>query len=221
MRPPLLLLTIVYAVATFGLTLLPGLDDEGNVWHMDFFHAFYFVTFMGTTIGFGEIPYPFTGTQRMWTLVFIYITVATWIYAIGTLISLLQNETLKKAFLDYQFSLNVKKLREPFILVAGYGDTGTKLVRSLRRRFIKATIIDIAQDRLDALLLDDFPMDIPGICADASDPEKLVMAGISQSILQGRRCVNRRQRNQSSHCHHCQGDEPRHKCYLSEQTLAI
>ena len=50
MRPPLLLLTIVYAVATFGLTLLPGLDDEGNVWHMDFFHAFYFVTFMGTTI---------------------------------------------------------------------------------------------------------------------------------------------------------------------------
>ncbi|MDC1479695.1 NAD-binding protein [Pseudomonadales bacterium] len=179
MRPPLLLLTIVYAVATFGLTLLPGLDDEGNVWHMDFFHAFYFVTFMGTTIGFGEIPYPFTDTQRMWTLVFIYITVATWIYAIGTLISLLQNETLKKAFLDYQFSLNVKKLREPFILVAGYGDTGTKLVRSLRRRFIKATIIDIAQDRLDALLLDDFPMDIPGICADASDPEKLVMAGIS------------------------------------------
>ncbi len=178
MRPPLLLLSIVYAVATLGLTLLPGLDDEGNVWHMDFFHAFYFVTFMGTTIGFGEIPYPFTDIQRMWTLVFVYITVATWIYAVGSLISLLQNETLKKAFFDYQFSLSVKKAREPFFLIAGHGDTGTKLVRSLRRRFIKATVIDIAQNRLDALLLDDLPMDVPSICADASDPEKLVMAGV-------------------------------------------
>lgn len=179
MRAPLLLLSAVYAVATLGLTLIPGLDDQGNPWRMDFFHAFYFVTFMGTTIGFGEIPYPFTDTQRMWTLIFIYITVATWIYAVGSLISLLQNDALKKAFLDYQFSLRIKKLREPFILIAGYGDTGTKLVRSLRRRFIQASIVDIAQRRLDALLLDDFPMDVPGILADASNPDKLVMAGIN------------------------------------------
>ncbi|MFT6437248.1 MAG: Trk K+ transport system NAD-binding subunit [Candidatus Azotimanducaceae bacterium] len=179
MRAPLLLLSAVYAVATLGLTLIPGLDDQGNPWRMDFFHAFYFVTFMGTTIGFGEIPYPFTDTQRMWTLIFIYITVATWIYAVGTLISLLQNEALKKALLDYQFRHRIKKLNEPFILIAGYGDTGTKLVRSLRRRFIQASIIDIEQRSIDALLLDDFPMDVPGILADASNPDKLVMAGIN------------------------------------------
>jgi len=179
MRAPLLLLSAVYAVATLGLTLIPGVDDQGNPWRMDFFHAFYFVTFMGTTIGFGEIPYPFTDSQRMWTLIFIYVTVATWIYALGKLIALLQNETLKKAFLDYQFKHHIKNIREPFILIAGYGDTGTKLVRSLRRRLIKASIIDIAQPPLDALLLDDFPMDVPGICADAADPDMLVMAGVN------------------------------------------
>ncbi|MDB9943069.1 hypothetical protein OAD35_06105, partial [Pseudomonadales bacterium] len=60
MRAPLLLLTTIYAIATLGLTLIPGMDDKGQVWYMDFFHAFYFVSFMGTTTGFGEIPYPFT-----------------------------------------------------------------------------------------------------------------------------------------------------------------
>jgi voltage-gated potassium channel len=97
MRAPLLVLSTVYTIATLGLTLIPGMDDQGQVWYMDFFHAFYFVAFMGTTIGFGEIPYAFTDAQRMWVLVFIYITVATWIYTIGALLRLLQNETLKKA----------------------------------------------------------------------------------------------------------------------------
>ncbi len=79
MRVPLLLLTGVYAIATLGLTLIPGVDDKGNLWHMDLFHAFYFVSFMGTTTGFGEIPYAFSDGQRMWSLIFIYITVATWV----------------------------------------------------------------------------------------------------------------------------------------------
>ena len=60
MRTPLIALISTYAIATLGMTLIPGIDDQGNIWHMSFFHAFYFVSFMGTTIGFGEIPYAFT-----------------------------------------------------------------------------------------------------------------------------------------------------------------
>ncbi|MBR9884970.1 MAG: potassium transporter TrkA, partial [Oceanospirillales bacterium] len=67
LRAPLITLIVVYAVAVLGFTLIPGQDNDGNVWHMDFFHAFYFVSFMGSTIGFGEIPYAFTNAQRMWT----------------------------------------------------------------------------------------------------------------------------------------------------------
>lgn len=185
MRAPLLLLSAVYAIATLGLTLIPGQDDQGNTWYMDFFHAFYFVSFMGTTIGFGELPYPFTDAQRMWTLVFIFITVATWIYTIGTLINLLQNEALKKALMEYNFSRQVRRLREPFYLVCGFGDTGSKLVDSLLKRLDSATVIDIKQDRLDALSLKDFPLYVPGICADAADPEYLQLAGVNHPMCKG------------------------------------
>jgi len=185
MRAPLLLLSFVYAIATFGLTIIPGIDDQGNTWYMSFFHAFYFVSFMGTTIGFGEIPYPFTDAQRMWTLVFVFVTVATWIYTIGTLISLLQNEALKKALLEYQFSRQVLALTEPFYLVCGYGDTGSMLVDSLLKRFNAVTVVDIKQDRLDALTLNDFPLHLPGICADASNPEYLQLAGVNHPMCRG------------------------------------
>lgn len=58
LRAPFLTIIVIYAISTLGFVLIPGQDDQGNPWHMDFFHAFYFVSFMGSTIGFGEIPYP-------------------------------------------------------------------------------------------------------------------------------------------------------------------
>jgi voltage-gated potassium channel len=57
LRIPFLLLIGVYSIAILGLVLIPGVDDEGNAWHMGFFHAFYFVSYTATTIGYGEIPY--------------------------------------------------------------------------------------------------------------------------------------------------------------------
>ncbi|HJL61750.1 MAG TPA: NAD-binding protein, partial [Pseudomonadales bacterium] len=185
MRAPLLALSLVYSVATLGLTIIPGMDDQGNPWHMDFFHAFYFVSFMGTTIGFGEIPYPFTDAQRLWALVFIYITVATWIYAIGTVLSLLQNETLRRAGTEYQFRQSVRSLREPFFVICGYGDSGGRLVDSLERRNIHAVVVEIRQERIDALILGDYTMQIPRLCGDASDPQNLILAGIESPFCAG------------------------------------
>ncbi|MGB1558791.1 MAG: potassium transporter TrkA, partial [Oceanococcaceae bacterium] len=57
MRRPLIFLICSYAIAVGGLVLIPGQDADGEVWHYDFFHAFYFISFVGPTIGFGEIPY--------------------------------------------------------------------------------------------------------------------------------------------------------------------
>ncbi len=54
MRQPLILLILTHALATLGLTLIPGQDASGNIWYMDFFHAFYFVSFMSTDSGFGS-----------------------------------------------------------------------------------------------------------------------------------------------------------------------
>lgn len=182
MRAPLLVLSVVYAVATLGLTVIPGVDDQGNPWQMGFFHAFYFVTFMGTTIGFGELPYPFTEAQRMWSMVFIYCTVATWIYAIGTLISLLQNETLQRARATYQFERQVRRIAQPFCLICGYGNTGSQLVGTLGARLLGATVIEVVPERLDMLTLAENPLFVPGLCGDASDPDNLVLAGLNHPL---------------------------------------
>lgn len=66
LRLPLIALILIYAVAVLGLTLVPGVDDQGRPWKMSFFHAFYFMTYTATSIGFGETPYPFSNAQRMW-----------------------------------------------------------------------------------------------------------------------------------------------------------
>ncbi|MFN2330165.1 MAG: hypothetical protein ABR612_14750, partial [Chromatocurvus sp.] len=53
LRRPLIALLCAYALSVLGFVLIPGADDTGAPWRMDFFHAFYFVSFMGSTIGFG------------------------------------------------------------------------------------------------------------------------------------------------------------------------
>ncbi|MDD3448630.1 MAG: ion channel, partial [Gammaproteobacteria bacterium] len=80
MRAPLLVLIGAYAAAILGFVLIPGVDDAGRPWRMDFFHALYFVSYMSTTIGFGELPHPFTDAQRLWTTVTIYLSVTAWLY---------------------------------------------------------------------------------------------------------------------------------------------
>ncbi len=104
MRVPLILLICAYSIAIMGLVLIPGEDPSGNVWHMDFLHAFYFVSFMASTTGFGEIPYAFTAAQRLWVTVTIYLTVVVWIYSIGTIISLVQDPAFRQALRERRFT---------------------------------------------------------------------------------------------------------------------
>ena len=57
---------------------------------MSFFHAFYFMSYTATTIGFGEIPNAFSDGQRLWVTFCIYLVVVAWSYAIIVLVALLQ-----------------------------------------------------------------------------------------------------------------------------------
>nr|MBS0020296.1 potassium channel protein [Gammaproteobacteria bacterium] len=185
MRVPLLVISTVYATATLVFTLIPGIDDQGNPWHMDFFHAFYFVSFMGSTIGFGEIPYAFTDAQRLWATICIYLTVIAWVYGIGAVLTLLQDEALRQAFTERRFARNVAKLREPFFLVCGYGDTGSALVNALERRWIQSVVIEIRRERINALALTNYPMYVPNICGDAAYPGNLLLGGLRDSHCVG------------------------------------
>lgn len=179
LRTPLVVLISAYAIAILGLTLIPGVDDQGNPWRMDFFHAFYFVSFMGTTIGFGEIPYAFTDAQRAWTLASIYLTVVSWLYTIGVLLRIFQDPGFRKLVDFASFTRAVRRIRDPFFLVCGYGDTGSLLVHTLTERGHNVVVIDINNERIDALEIAGLPLYVPGLTADASDPDILNRAGLA------------------------------------------
>jgi Trk K+ transport system NAD-binding subunit len=169
MRRPLLVLLIVYSIAAVGMTLIPDINNGP----MSFFHAFYFVSYMGTTIGFGEIPHEFTDAQRMWVTISLYMTVIAWFYAITSLIKLLQDDTLQNVFIESSFAKTVKNIKEPFYIICGYGDTGTALVSALDERALRTIVIESNQDRLNHLILENYSVHIPALCADASKPENL------------------------------------------------
>lgn len=175
---PLIMLVVVYAISILGFVTIPGQDDKGNVWHMGFFHAFYFVSYMGTTIGFGEIPYPFTDAQRLWATVSMYATVITWLYGIGAALAVVQDPAFQAISRENAFRRAIRRIAEPFYLVCGHGDTGRMLVRAFAEAGDRTVVIDKDINRIVALELDDLPLQTPGYAGDAAIPENLVNAGL-------------------------------------------
>jgi len=184
MRAPLILIITVYSIAILVLTLIPGVDDKGNVWHMSIYHAFYFVSYTATTIGFGEIPYPLTEGQRLWTVVIIYMTVISWFYALGTVISLIQDKTFQAVSKESAFKRDVKNINRPYFVVCGFGETGKAVVHALLEEHFGAVVIEIEDDISDRGLNDSLEY-VPNLTADASDPAILEIAGVAQQKCRG------------------------------------
>jgi voltage-gated potassium channel len=185
MRAPLITLIISYAISVLGFTLMPGMDAQGNPWHMSLFESFYVVSYTATTIGFGEIPYAFSTAQRMWMTFSIYFTVIAWFYAIGKIIALAQDPGLRQAITIARFARTVGRLHEPFYIVCGFGGTGSLLVEAFDRLGIRAVTVDISQERINELELQDYQAPVPGICADARLPDTMIQAGILQPLCGG------------------------------------
>ncbi|MGB0847350.1 MAG: potassium channel protein [Thiolinea sp.] len=185
LRKPLIVLISIYAVAILGFVLIPGQDDQGQPWQMSFFHAFYFVSYMASTIGFGEIPYVFTDAQRMWAMVTIYACVIGWLYSIGALLGVLQDPAFRKLRQEQSFRRRVELLHTPFYLVCGYGDTGDILVRSFAEEGIHSVVIDRDESRINELELNDYARLPLGIVGDSANPKVLESAGVNSPYCLG------------------------------------
>ncbi len=183
-KAPLILIVTVYSIAILGMILIPGVDENGNTWHMSIFHAFYFVSYTATTIGFGEIPYPLTEAQRLWSVVIIYMTVISWFYALGTVISMYRDKAFQKERKKSRFKRDVKTINRPYYVVCGYGETGKAVVDALLDEHFGAVVIEQNEDTNEIDIHDKLEH-VPYLTADASNPEVLEYAGVHQDKCRG------------------------------------
>lgn len=186
MRAPLIALIVFYAIAVLGLTLVPGVNEDGTPSPpLSFFHAFYFISYTATTIGFGEIPKAFSEAQRLWVTVCIYITVIGWSYAILTLLALLQDKAFQHTLVASRFARRVSRIQTPFYLVCGCGETGSLICRALDVIGFDFVILDKDMQRIEELDLEDFKTNDPALAADARMSVNLLMGGVRHRMCRG------------------------------------
>jgi Trk K+ transport system NAD-binding subunit len=185
LRLPLLFLIAVYAIGIVGFLLIPGQDADGQPWRMSIFHAFYFITYTASTIGFGEIPYPFNDAQRLWATVVIYLSVVGWAFTIGSLLALGQDRSFRQALRRTRFAAEVRGRAEPFVIVCGFGDTGSLICAALDRSGTRFVVIDREETRVAEVDLQGYAASTPALTADASQPENLLLAGLQHPRCRG------------------------------------
>lgn len=178
MRTPFLVIISTYFISMMGMLIIPGMDNDGNVYHMSIFDAFYFITYTATTIGFGEIPYAFTYGQRMWASFSIYFNVLGWFYGFGSLVALLQDKTFIEELSKNRFLRQRKSLKEKYILVLGYNLITSEIIKKALESGIRAVVIEKDQSKVQELVLENLTPLVPVLNADVYSPRALEMAGI-------------------------------------------
>lgn len=185
MRAPLIVLIAVFAVSVLGLSLIPGEDAQGRPYRMSLFDSFYFMSYTATTIGFGELPHPFTPAQRMWVTFAIFLSVIGWAYAVGSLLALMQDRSFRRALARRHFVRQVARLREPFLVLVGYGQATKRLARSLDDMGHRFVIVDRDESRVAGVDLDSYHADTPALVGDARDTNRLAIAGVGHPFCEG------------------------------------
>ncbi len=181
LRAPLLVIIITYSIAILGMVLIPGMDDSGKVYHLSFFDAFYFVSYMASTIGFGEAPYTFTYAQRLWVTLCIYITVVGWFYGIGALVTAVTDKTLKFEMMRNRFRKKVSEIRDDFVIILGYTYVNLEIIKKFHAINMEVVLIDEDEEKISNFLLEDTSQDVPVMVGNALLTETLQDAGILRS----------------------------------------
>jgi len=185
MRTPLIVLLLVYFFSIMAMVAVPGIDDKGHPFRMSFLDAAYFMAILQTTIGFGEIPYSFTGAQRMLVFWLLLPNVVAWLYSIGTLLGLILDKQFQAAFQRSRFSRQVRANKEPFYIVCGLGNTGSMTVLGLLSRGVHVVVIEREEETVRRMILDDKFAHVPALAGRAGDRFNLELAGLHRENCAG------------------------------------
>jgi Trk K+ transport system NAD-binding subunit len=185
LRAPLIILILAYAVSVGGLAVMPGMLPDGTPTRLGYFHAFYIVSYTATTIGFGEVPYPFTDAQRLWLTITIYISVIGWTYTLASVFALVNDMAFRAAVARSHFAWRVRGITDPFVIICGYGQSGATLARALDRIGLRLVIIEMRADRAARIAIEDYRSPPLVLTSDARLPDVLDDAGIHKPECEG------------------------------------
>lgn len=185
MRAPLIAVVAVFTASVVALTQVPGVTSEGEPYTMSVFDAFYLMSYTALTIGYGETPYELVREQRAVLTICIYASVVTWAYALGSLLTVLQDPPFRAALARQRFVRQVKRLRRPFLILVGYGQMGRSAAETLDTLGRSTVVVAVDQASLDALAGAQLSSDIPGLVGDARDPAVLGLAGLGSKYCAG------------------------------------
>jgi Trk K+ transport system NAD-binding subunit len=182
MRTPLILMIIVNSLSVFGMVLIPGQDAAGREVDVGFLDAAYFIAILATTIGLGEMPVAFTHAQRLYAYLILFPNVVAWLYAIGTIISLIVDPQFRAVLARSRFSRRVQRLNRGYYVVCGFGNTGRMIVKGLLRRGISAAVLEREPDTVHSMALDEDFAHLPALAGDVTDRRLLDMAGLDPDL---------------------------------------
>lgn len=185
MRAPFIFVIVTFSFNVAGMMLMPGPDVDGTPQHLTLFDSFYQMAITLTTVGYSEVPYAFSYPQRMWLTLSIFMLVIAWAYAIGALLSVFRATAFQDALSAQRFRRQIRRLKEPFWLILGYGQAGRMVSLALdeqRRRFV---VVDIQQRRVDSVVIDALTADVAALEGDCQNPAVLGMAGLGRDNCLG------------------------------------
>ncbi len=185
LKIPIRVLGIVIVISILGLLIIPGQDDMGNPYYLSFLDALFIVSYTATTIGFGEIPYPFTESQKIWLIFVIYTSVISWIYNIGSIVAVLQDKSLWYHYAENKFDRVTSALDEDFYILLGFGRTGEWLTTVLDNHDTRVVAIDSVDSRISRIETTSYNKEIIHLVGDYSSIRYVKMAGIENPNCKG------------------------------------
>lgn len=185
MRAPFIVVIATFSICTTGLMLMPGVDAQGNPYRLTVFDAFYQMTITLTTVGYSEVPHAFSYPQRMWLSMSIYLVVISWAFAIGVFFSVINDTAFQDALAAQRFRRQVRRMVEPFVIIAGYGQAGRAVGAELDEHGHRFVVIDKQESRIAAVVTEQFSSDVPALEGDCAVPPLLGAAGLAHRDCEG------------------------------------
>lgn len=185
MRAPFIVVIATFSICTTGLMVMPGVDAQGNPYRLTVFDAFYQMTITLTTVGYSEVPHAFSYPQRMWLSISIYLVVISWAFAIGVFFSVINDTAFQDAIAAQRFRRQVRRMVEPFVILAGYGQAGRAVGAELDEHGRRFVVIDKQESKVAAVVTEQLSSDVPAIEGDCAVPPLLGMAGLAHRDCEG------------------------------------